>query len=114
GIREFLLQGIDAGGNPIYDKSHINAFGLPAPFTKVDRVKYLAETDTLYISGYTGDHPQDPNEADFGLAGTEIARYDNWSKGNRTANTRIVLPYEPTKGRYVKSIAAAGQKVFAA
>ena len=109
GVREFKLQGIDAQGNPIYDRAHLIVFGIPAPFTKVERVKYLAETDTLYVSGYTTGHPQAAVEADFGLAGTELGRYNNWSQGNRTVSTRIVLPYAPA-GRYVKSIAVAGQK----
>jgi hypothetical protein len=88
------------------------SYGVPIPFTNAERVKYDAASDTLYVAGYTNTHPQSPSEADFGLAGTEIVRYDQWKAGNRTAHVRITLPYD-LSGRYVKSIAVAGQKIFA-
>ena len=110
GVRKFSFGGLNSSKNPIY-ASYVNQ-GVPAPFTKVERAKYDAARDVMWISGYTKTRPQQ-KEADFGLAGTEMARYEHWSKGKRTAAVRIALPYDTKDNRYVKSIAAAGDRVFA-
>jgi hypothetical protein len=48
----------------------------------------------------------------WGQAGTEVARYDDWSSGNRVPRYRIVLPYNPPDGS-IKSLTVAGDRIFA-
>jgi hypothetical protein len=85
---------------------------MPAPFNKLERIKYFPETDTMYLGGYTTERPKVGNE--FGILGTEIVRYDNW---NRTRNLRyrIFLPYEPATEIPVvtRAMDVAGNSIFA-
>jgi sugar lactone lactonase YvrE len=111
GLRVFNLQGMDTYGNLLYDRAHMSALGTSAPFTAVERVEYDSDTDTMYLSGYTTDHPI--GNGYWGQVGTEIARYDKWSTGNRNPRWRIVLPYDPANWRTIKAMAVAGQRVFA-
>ncbi|MEH2444664.1 MAG: hypothetical protein V7K18_02430 [Nostoc sp.] len=113
GIRHYPLQGIDAKGNPIYKYSLMQKQTTPKMFNDLRRIEYFPETDTMYLSGFTVDHPAFGD--DTGVVGSEIARFDNWSKGNRTPKWRIVIPYDTT-GKHEVSTAAmsvAGDHVFA-
>ncbi|WP_298914460.1 hypothetical protein [uncultured Nostoc sp.] len=113
GIRHYPLQGIDAKGNPIYNYSLMQKQTTPKIFNDLRRIEYFPETDTMYLSGFTVDHPAFGD--DTGVVGSEIARFDNWNKGNRTPKWRIVIPYDTT-GKHEVSTAAmsvAGDKVFA-
>jgi hypothetical protein len=66
----------------------------------------------LYLGGYTSDRPQTGKE--WGIVGTEIIRYDNWSKA-RKVRWRIPLPYEPEDARtIIKAMDIAGDRVFTA
>ncbi len=112
GIRHFPFQGLDDAQNPIYSRSSSRLIGVPAPFTSIERIKYFADSDTMYVAGYTADHPK-PDGMQWGLAGTEIVRFDHWSAGNRTPAVRIVLPCRPPFGG-VKAFAVAGDRIFAA
>ncbi|MHC5735825.1 NHL repeat-containing protein [Nostoc sp.] len=113
GIRHYPLQGIDPKGNPIYSYSLIEKQTTPKIFNDLRRIEYFPETDTMYLSGFTVDHPAFGDDA--GVAGSEIARFDNWSKGNRTPQWRIVIPYDTTGKREVSTaaISVAGDRVFA-
>jgi hypothetical protein len=111
GVRVLPLQGTDSNGNLIYDHAALSVLGIPAPFTQVERVEYDSDSDTMYVGGYTAANPI--ANGYWGQAGTEIARYDNWSTGNRTSRWRIVLPYDPANTRTIKAMAVAGQRVFA-
>jgi hypothetical protein len=93
GIRHFPLQGIDAKGNPIYSYSSMKKIATPKIFTDIRRIEYIPETDTMYLSGFTAERPalQDDGKA----FGSEIVRYDNWSKGNRKERFRIAVPFNP-------------------
>ncbi|MEH2401774.1 hypothetical protein [Nostoc sp.] len=113
GIRHYPLQGIDAKGNPIYKYSLMQKQTTPKIFNDLRRIEYFPETDTMYLSGFTVDHPAFGD--DTGVVGSEIARFDNWSQGNRTPRWRIVIPYDTT-GKHEVSTAAmsvAGDHVFA-
>jgi hypothetical protein len=111
-IRRFPFQGLDAHGNPIYSYATVVSFPAPSPFKVVTRVKYVQEGDVLYLSGYTDQKPggDDPLRL---RVGTEMARYDNWSKGNRTARWRTALPYEPSNHKVINAIDVVGERVFA-
>ncbi|WP_341525833.1 hypothetical protein WKK05_25110 [Nostoc sp. UHCC 0302] len=113
GIRHYPLQGIDAKGNPIYSYSSMQKQTTPNIFTDLRRIEYFPETDTMYLSGFTVDHPA--NGDDNGVVGSEIARFDNWRKGNRTPRWRTVIPYDTTGKREVSTAAmsVARDYVFA-
>ncbi len=115
GIRHFPLQGLDKNGNPIYSYSKMQKINHPKIFGDLRRIEYFPETDTMYLSGYTPDNPA--INSDYAkLIGSEIARYDNWSKGNRQPKYRIVLPVDRSAPPEVLNPAAmsiAGDYVFA-
>ncbi|MBW4612354.1 MAG: hypothetical protein KME21_03580 [Desmonostoc vinosum HA7617-LM4] len=113
GIRHYPLQGIDAQGNPIYSYSSMQKQATPNIFTDLRRIEYFPETDTMYLSGFTSDRPAVGD--DSGVVGSEVARFDNWSQGNRTPRWRTVVPYDTTGKREVATAAmsVAGDYVFA-
>ncbi|MEH2115355.1 hypothetical protein [Nostoc sp.] len=113
GIRHYPLQGIDPKGNPIYSYSSMEKQATPKIFNDLRRIEYFPQTDTMYLSGFTVDHPAFGD--DTGVAGSEIVRFDNWSQGNRTLKWRIVIPYDSTGKREVSTAAmsVAGDNVFA-
>ncbi|MFN6518012.1 MAG: hypothetical protein RMY29_026485 [Nostoc sp. CreGUA01] len=113
GIRHYPLKGIDAKGNPIYSYSSMEKQTTPKIFNDLRRIEYFPQTDTMYLSGFTADHPAFGD--DTGVVGSEIARFDNWSKGNRTPRWRAVIPYDTTGKREVSTAAmsVAGDYVFA-
>jgi hypothetical protein len=111
GIVEYALQSIDGNGTPHYAPR--TTFPIPAIFNNIERIKYISSTDTMYLSGYTQTHPYINVPQDFGLAGTEIVRYDNWSTNHTNPHARIVLPYDPANSRYIKNWDVAGTMAFA-
>lgn len=113
GIRHYPLQGIDSKGNPIYSYSSMEKQTTPSIFNDLRRLEYFPQTDTMYLSGFTVDHPAFGD--DTGVAGSEIARFDNWSQGNRTPRWRVVIPYDSTGKREVSTAAmsVANDYVFA-
>ncbi len=113
GIRKFPVQGLDRIGNPIYTYASMQTVPTPTLFTELCRLEYVPETDTMFLAGYTTDHPHKGGE--WGVVGTEVLRYENWSQGSRTASTRIVLPYDGLRDakKFIKSFAVAGDYVFA-
>ena len=115
GIRHYPLQGLDAKGNPIYTYAKMQKQTTPSIFTDLRRIEYFPETDIMYLSGFTKDH-QAINGDYAGAVGSEIARYDNWSKGNRTERWRIVLPTDnsaPPEVLTPEAMSVAGDYVFA-
>jgi hypothetical protein len=113
GIRHYPLQGLDNHGNPIYTYSSMEKQKTPSLFSDLRRIEYLPETDTMYLSGFTVDHP--PVGDDTKVLGSEIVRFDNWSRGNSTPRWRIVVPHDTTGKREVSTAAMsiAGDYVFA-
>ncbi|MGF7190992.1 hypothetical protein JOE11_004046 [Robbsia andropogonis] len=114
GVRRYAYGGLDAHGAPIYRYDQVQNVAVPAPFTRIQRVRYDAAGDTLYVTGYTADKPADPKL--WKEAGTVFARYDNWSKGNRKARFTIDLPWSPSAKPLVSTIAmsVAGDYLFTA
>ncbi|OUL25662.1 hypothetical protein BV378_14845 [Nostoc sp. RF31YmG] len=112
GIRHYPLQGLDANGNPIYAYSSMQKQKTPSMFTDLRRIEYFPETDTMYLSGFTVDHPAKGD--DTGVVGSEIVRFDNWSQENPTPRWRIVVPHDTTGKREVSTAAmsVAGDYVF--
>jgi len=52
-IFRYRFKGFDGKGNPVYDLKNPDTWQAPKPFTEIMRLKYIPETDTLYIGGYT-------------------------------------------------------------
>ncbi|RCJ33569.1 hypothetical protein A6770_18100 [Nostoc minutum NIES-26] len=112
GIRRYPLQGLDTNGNPIYSYSSMQKQKTPSFFSDLRRIEYFPQTDTMYLSGFTKEHPAIGD--DTKVVGSEIARFDNWNKGDRTPRWRIVIPYDTTGKREVATAAmsVAGDYVF--
>ncbi|MBF2066723.1 MAG: hypothetical protein IGS39_20245 [Calothrix sp. C42_A2020_038] len=112
GIRHFPLQGIDAKGNPIYTYSSMKKFATPQPIKDIRRIEYFPDTDTMYLSGFTERYPAAYDDGSH--FGSEIIRYDNWSKGNRKQRWRIAVPYDTKANPEVltASMDIAGDYVF--
>ncbi|AFY45112.1 NHL repeat containing protein [Nostoc sp. PCC 7107] len=114
GIRHYPLQGLDQHGNPMYSYSSMQKQKTPSMITDLRRIEYFPETDTMYLSGFTVDHPAVGD--DSGVVGSEIIRFDNWRKGNNpTLRWRTVIPHDTTGKREVSTAAmsVAGDYVFA-
>jgi hypothetical protein len=111
-IKYLPLQGLDARGNPIYDRAKEQSWPMPDGMTHLLRLEYLPATDTLYLSGHTTERPKTGGE--WGQVGTEVWRVDNWLKGNRVPAWRAVLPYggEGDANRNTKSMCVEGEYFF--
>jgi sugar lactone lactonase YvrE len=111
-IKHYRLQKLDSRGCPVYSRTAMEKIPMPAPIKTLTRIKYFPEQDVMYLSGYTSDRPN--LDGDWGLVGTEIIRYDNWSKG-RKIRWRAALPYNPYRNPklHIKAIDIAGNRVFA-
>lgn len=107
-ILKYPLQGFDAKGAPQYSVTAPEKIPYPEPFVSIQRLRYLASTDTMYISGDTATK----KVAAWGLTGAVLARYENWSKGGRKAKWVIELPVDAGKLQ-PKAFDAAGDYVFA-
>jgi hypothetical protein len=114
GIREMPLQGLDSVGNPIYSYAGAKMFPMPAPFNRIARIVYIAETDTMYVSGYTNSNPWDASH--WKEAGRLLVRYDHWSTGTPTPTYTIALPWSTQTNPQVTTVgvAVAGNYIFVA
>jgi hypothetical protein len=114
GLREFPCLGLDPHGSPVYSYATLKTVPMPAPFTELCRAEYQPETDTLFLAGYTTEHPHKGGE--WGSVGTEVVRYDHWSAGSPAPALRIVLPYDGKRDAqlYIKAMCLAGDYLFAA
>jgi hypothetical protein len=90
-FRYHPCQGIDEHGSPIYDLAKQRSFQPPQAFTDVGRLYYDLATDTLYLGGYTREHPHIGKE--FKQFGTELMVVPRWLRGDRKVVLRFPLPY---------------------
>ena len=88
-IRRYRVQGLDAYGSLIYNSAAADSIPMPAPFQKLERLKYFPATDVMYLGGYTRQRPHTGSE--WGIVGTEIVRYDKWST-TKNMRWRVALP----------------------
>jgi hypothetical protein len=116
GVRQLIFQGIDANGVPKWNNTNKNYWDSSElqPFGELQRAIYLPDQDVLYVTGYATS--LDPTHHWQGVAwgakwiGSVVARYDNWSKGNRTASWVKIIP-DYNAGSPI-SIAVAGDFIF--
>jgi hypothetical protein len=111
GVIEFPMAGIDSHGNLTW--SAPAAFGIPAPFSSVERVQYIARTDTLYVSGYTPAAPNAGTPYSRDVAGTTLARYDQWLASGGEAMPAWTSSLPCNQSNAIMTWAVAGKKVFA-
>ncbi len=114
GIRQMPVQSFNSLGNLVYSYASSRSFAMPAPFTRIGRVLYVPETDTMYVSGFTQSIPYD--SARWKEAGPTLARYDNWTKGTPVMTWCIALPWNLNVKPIATpvGIAQAGHYVFVA
>ena len=91
GVRHIPVSGFTPGGAPIYDMAAAKIYPRPKEFSLVMRACYFADTDTMYLAGYTWDAPALGNEH-WGNCGREVIVYDDWTK--ETRHIRARMPYE--------------------
>jgi hypothetical protein len=89
GLRFFPAQELDAKGNPAWNYNTMLTFPPPAEFKQVKRVRYLPESDTLFLAGTTGEH----KNQHWKPCGPVLARYDGWLNGGRKLRWTMVVPY---------------------
>jgi hypothetical protein len=92
GVRHLPLQGFAASSAPIYDLAAEVWYPKPREFISVLRAWYFPATDTMYLSGYTWDHPATGKEYVWGCCGRELIRYDDWTKPTRALRCRMPFP----------------------
>ncbi len=112
GIRRFSFDGFSSRGVPSWKFQTPEVIQMPQPFNRVNRVEYHPNTDTLYLSGYTPEHPYESNQ--WKEAGKVVARYNDWSKGNRAAAWTVVVPWDTSIQPFLSnaSISVAGDSLF--
>ena len=75
GIREYPLQGLDGLGNPEYTLASSVVRMVPGGFSSIGRIQYIAETDTMYVSGFVGSAS---SGGCWGVPGSSLARIDHF------------------------------------
>jgi hypothetical protein len=113
------LRGFDAHQNPIYKPEDLQPIAPPKEFLRADKVNFHDITrlvyddahDAMYLAGTTEEHPKSVHGQSIG---TEVLRYDNWSKpGGRQLRWRIVLPDDLNdQYSFFNAIAVAGNRLF--
>lgn len=109
-IRHYPCKGLDANGVPQYDPEPAAVVDRPGDFKDMERIEYIPETDTMFISGYTERWPA--KDQHFIPAGSVVAAYPRWKAGNRTAAWVTPVPYSQNPYAIPKSMSAAGDYVF--
>ena len=115
GLRYFPSQGIDANGAIQYSYASSIKYDLPNGINGVKRILYKADTDDLYLGGFSVARP-DTGDTWWSI-GTVICKYSNWSTGNRTPSLTINLPFDPSNNRTIlnaKAFTVEGDYVFVA
>ena len=105
-IKKIPLTGFN-NGVPVFGAPVVVATSYPAPITSLERLEYDVDKDVMYIGGFTDTHP----EESWGLMGSTILRYPNWSTGNRIASHTVVLPRD-SENLYPKAMSVANDYIF--
>lgn len=105
-IRKIPLIGFN-NGVPVFGPVEIVSQSLPEPINSVERLEYDADEDVMYIGGWTPANPSN----NWGIIGSTLARYPNWSTGNRIASDTAIMPL-CFNGYYPKAMSVAGDYIF--
>jgi hypothetical protein len=99
GIRRFRFQGFDKIGNPVWNYENLDVFPHPVELNQVKRIRYDAESDTLYLGGCAEIDGVEHKNQHWKPMGPVVCCYDHFLKGDAPGNTKgklrwkIVLPY---------------------
>ena len=94
-LRHFKCNGLTAQGAPIYGTNTGDYEDIPFPdpglgpinmWVQSSRVSYDSVHDVMYLAGPANTRTTSQDDAT-----TYLARYDNWSTGNRTARWQCIL-----------------------
>ncbi len=107
-IKKIPLTGF-SGSNPVFGAAIDVTTTLPSPILGIERLEYDVDTDVMYIGGWTKSNENTGN--DWGLIGSTIARYPNWSIDNRKASNTVVLTKD-IDGFYPKAMSVVGGYIF--
>ncbi len=112
GLRRYRIQGFDTNQTPIYSYTNMDVYAIPAPFLNqtdngLERVLYDQTNDIMYLGGYSAQYPS----STWGVFQI-LARYNNWSTGNRTAAWVLPLPYNTSTSVLPFSFDVAGSFIF--
>jgi hypothetical protein len=91
GVIRHPFLGLDAAGDPRFGPRV--SMGRPDDFTSVHRLHYDVATDVMVVAGWTVQRPYVEGPDAQKLIGSEIARIERWSQGNRTASWRTAVPW---------------------
>ena len=119
-IKHFPCKGLDSIGNPIYSASDPIVNEAPEPFNdrkhgaEVERMQYVPETDTMYLSGFTALRRNDSR--DWKTSGPVFCCYDNWSS-HPAKRWQIEVPFESAQvpgSHFVTpdAFSVAGKRLF--
>jgi len=95
-LRHFFFKGLTAQGAPIYgtnvgDYEDIRypdpGLGVTSTWGQLAKVNYDSDRDIMYLVGPAQNRASDQDDVI-----SYMARYDNWSLGNRTPRWQITLP----------------------
>ncbi len=111
-IIKYPLLGLSAQGVPQYSNATKVTMPAPAIFTDPHKIEYYPSTDVMYLTGFTTDNPSRSDAA--GSLGSEVVRYDSWSRGNRTPRWRIVMPLMSDEWPDAASMSVCGEYLFVA
>jgi hypothetical protein len=91
GIRHWPYGGVDDNGCPAWNWDQLVTYPQPGLFDQVRRVRYIHETDTLYLGGTTAEH----KNQHWKPMGPVVARFDHWKKSGGKTEPRwvVTLPY---------------------
>jgi hypothetical protein len=125
-IRHFTMH-LDGNGRPAWDylPGHVELLDPPAlpngahwqhganpDNDDMDRLEYDPTTDTMYVSGFTSDYPDDSGA--WGYPGRVLYRYDHWSGARKIhAGYPLMLPWGDKGSLVTKSISIEGGYLFA-
>jgi hypothetical protein len=126
-IRHFKMH-LDASGRPAWDYAAgdvelLDPPTLPGGATwqhgrnpdddDLARIIYEPTTDTMYLSGFTSEYPDD-TKGMWGTCGRVVYRYDRWSKSPVIhQGYPIILSWGTQGDTATKSISLAGDYLFA-
>ena len=129
-LRHYFLKGVDANGTPEYGLGKGDYEDIPYPdpgikaqtWGNLGRVVYDSVHDVMYLFG-----PGNFRTTDKENTMSYLARYDNWSKGNRKSRWQFILPDPSTDPSFMYTVSmpyglayqweafdVAGDKVFVA
>ncbi|MBL9135096.1 MAG: hypothetical protein JNK85_04475 [Verrucomicrobiales bacterium] len=97
GFFRYDCQGLDARGNPVYSADKITVLDPPKGVSKIARVVYLDDTDTLIVADEAGDMRH--------IGRVFVCR-------NYLAGQRETISFESGAGKEAGCVAAVGDYVF--